>query len=145
MRFGSLGAKCANKILVPSIARQVCRLDHKPETATTAAPQDQVRSPQRHFVTRNSSLHMFFPELTGSSLFCIMVAMWLREPLFLSRECWRNGLERSENLVMEFIGFSKRHLASRLRRCVERSLKCDKWASAGKRFVEDGNAIRSKT
>src|SRR6266496_5884287 len=130
MRFGSLSAKCANKALVPPIARQACRLDHKPETAATATPQDQACAPRRHFVICYSLLHTFCPKLIGSSPFCIMVAMWWREPRFLSRECWRNGLERSENLVVEFIGFPKRHLASSARHCVERSLKCERWTCA---------------
>src|SRR6266446_10024364 len=115
MRFGSLSTKCANKALVPPIARQACSLDHKPKTATKATPHDQVRAPRRHFVICYSSFHTFCPKLIGSSLFRIMVATWFREPRFLSRECWCNGLERSENLVMEFIGFPKPHLASSAR------------------------------
>jgi hypothetical protein len=66
MRFGSLSAKCSNKTLVPPIARQARRLDDKPETATTATPQDQVRSPKWHFVIRYSLLHMFCPKLIGA-------------------------------------------------------------------------------
>ena len=96
MRFGSLSAKSANKALVPALARLACRLDDKPKTATTATPHDQVHLPKRHFVIHYSLFHMFCPKLIGASLFCIMVATWLREPRFLSRECWCNGLGRFE-------------------------------------------------
>src|SRR6266568_6625860 len=68
VRFGSLSAKCANKTLVPPIARQACRLDHKPKTVTTATPQNQVSAPRRHFVICYSLFHTFCPKLIGSSL-----------------------------------------------------------------------------
>jgi hypothetical protein len=74
MRFGSLSANRANKALVPPIARQARRLDHKPKTAINATPHDQVHSPKRHFVIRDSLFHMSCPKLIGASLFCIMVA-----------------------------------------------------------------------
>ncbi len=92
----ALSAQCANKTLVPPIARQACRLDHKPKTATTATPNDQVCASRRHFVICYLSFHAFRPKRIGSSLFCIMVATWLREPRFLSIECWCNGLGRFE-------------------------------------------------
>src|SRR2546421_11029174 len=91
-----LGAKCANEALVPPIARQACRLDHKPKTATKATPHDQVRAPRRHFVVCYFFFHILCPIIIGSSLSCIMVATLLREPRFLSRECWCNGLGRFE-------------------------------------------------
>src|SRR6267143_348528 len=91
-----MSEKHPNETLVPPIARHARRLDHKPETATTATPQDQVRSPKRHFVIHYSLLHMFCPKVIGASLFCIRAATWLREPRFLSRGCWRNGLGRFE-------------------------------------------------
>src|SRR6267378_3495205 len=94
MRLDSLSAKCANKTLVPSITRQAYRLDHKPETATVATPHDEVCAPRRHFVIGYSLFHTFYPALTGPSLFCIMVARSLTEPLFLTRGRWCNGLER---------------------------------------------------
>ena len=59
MRFDLLSAKCPNKTLVPPIARQVCSLDHKPKSATTATPQDQACAPRRHFAICYSSFHMF--------------------------------------------------------------------------------------
>src|SRR5213594_2554231 len=104
-----LGARCANEALVPPLARQACRLDHKPKTVTTATPQDQVCAPRRHFVICYSSFHTFCPKLIGPSLFCIMVATWLREPRFLSRECWCNGLGRFEINWGNFIGLLKGH------------------------------------
>src|SRR5438034_9422361 len=91
-----LGAKCANKTLVPPIARQARRLDHKPKTAITATPHDQVCAPRRHFVICYFSFHTLWPKLIDSSLFCITGATWLREPRFLSRKCWCNGLGRFE-------------------------------------------------
>src|SRR5206468_12875227 len=58
----ALSAQCANKTLVPPIARQACRLDQKPKTATQAAPHDQICAPRRHFVIRYSSFHTFWTE-----------------------------------------------------------------------------------
>ena len=136
VRFGSLSAKCANKALVPPIARQACRLDHKPETVTTATPQDQVCGPRRHFVIRYSSFHTFWPKLIGSSLFCITGATWLREPRFRSRECLCNGLGRSENLVMEFIGFPKPHLASSARHWSRALVPRQRRTCSAKRFED---------
>ena len=57
-----LGAKCANEALVPPLARQACRLDHKPKTVTKATPHDQVCAPRRHFVICYSSFHTFCPK-----------------------------------------------------------------------------------
>jgi hypothetical protein len=74
-----------NKALAPPITRQACGLDQKPTTAPKAAPQNQVRSPSRHFVIDDSSLHALFPELTGSSLLCITGATRLAESLFRCR------------------------------------------------------------
>src|SRR6266576_5449772 len=99
MRFDALSAKCPNKTLVPPIARLARRLDHEPKTVTTATPQDQVCVARRHFVISYSTFHTFCPKLIGSSLFCIIVATWGREPRFLSRWGTCNGLEQSENLV----------------------------------------------
>ena len=103
----TLSAKSANEALVPPIARQACRLDHKPKTAITATPHDQVCAPRRHFVIRYSSFHTFWPKLIGSSLFCIMVATWFGEALFLSRERWCNGLGRFEIDRGNLLGWRK--------------------------------------
>src|SRR6266478_7610122 len=109
MRGDSLSAKCANKALVPPIARQACRLDHKPKTATSATPNDQVCASRRHFVICYLSFHAFWPKRIGSSLFCIMVATWLREPWFLSRESLVQRLRTIRTQVGEFIGLPKGH------------------------------------
>ena len=75
----------SNKALAPPVTRQACGLDQKPTTAPKATPQNQVRSPSRHFVIDDSLLHTLFPELTGSSLLCITGATRFTESLFRCR------------------------------------------------------------
>src|SRR5437867_2276101 len=123
MRFDTLSAKRANKALVPPITRQACGLDHKPKTAITATPHDQVCAPRRHFVIHYCSFHTFWPKLIGSSLFCITGATWFTEPLHVSRERQCNVLGRFEICWPNSLDFRKAILASNLRRRVECSFK----------------------
>jgi hypothetical protein len=118
MRFDSLSVQCSSKTLVPPIARQARRLDHKPETATPATPQDQVRSPKRHFVIHYSLLHIFCPILIGAYLYCMMGARRLTKPLFLSKGTLVQRLSAVHISLRKSIGFPKRHFG------VERSTLC---------------------
>src|SRR5439155_16251985 len=124
------------------------RLWFRPSLARLAVwTKNQKPRPKRRHMTRFARpgdislfailrfIH-FGPKLIGSSLFCITGATWLREPRFRSRECLCNGLGRSENLVMEFIGFSKPHLASSARHWSRALVPRQRRTCSAKRFED---------